>query len=168
MAEDQVKSLQESLEKAEKEMTTIKGSVKDNDELINKIGEAEARIKDLSTNHQKELQEVEKKYAVLTDLRDPQKHKCNIADLLLGKIDLDKVIIKDGKVIAGLDEQVEVLKQSYPTGFSKVDIQTETPEDKGGDPKPKLQQLKDELGKATKLEEKIALTRQISEIENKR
>lgn len=168
MAEEQTEKLQGSLTSAENEMTTLKDSVKDNQELTQRIAEAETRIKDMSTTHDKEVKDVTKRYAVLTALKDPQGHKCLIADLVVKEINLDRVLMDGGKIVAGLDEQIETLKQTYPTGFGTKAVQTEIPGDKENIPKSNVAQLKAQLLKTTKLPEKIALRRQILELEQKK
>lgn len=93
-------------------------------------------------------------------------------DLLLNKIDLNKVEIKGGKV-EGLDEQIAVLKTSYAGLFSGQRRENTPPPIPKEEPKTEIEKLEaelEELKAKPSIQNRariIALTSQINNLKNK-
>lgn len=83
-------------------------------------------------NYKKELRNVKINYELKSKLRE---HKAKYEDLLLGKFDLEKIVIGEDGKISGIDEQLASLKENYADLFvveeEKPKVTGKTPEDKG-------------------------------------
>lgn len=103
------KRLDGDLKERDKQLKDLKESGGDAEELKKKIGELQEENKNVQKKHDDDMKELKQtsavKLAVASDSHD--------ADIVAGFIDMSKVVFSDdGKITAGLDEQVKALKGS--------------------------------------------------------
>ncbi len=115
------------LKTANETIKTLKKDNADNEALQNTVKTHEATIKELKTTHEKEMRDIHIQSEIQSIL---SKNKAKHADLLAGKFDLDKVVVKDGKV-SGLEEQVTSMKETYKDLF-EVTVSGKTPSNPEG------------------------------------
>lgn len=110
---NKVKALNETIadrDKQIKELGQFKGTA---EQLQSRVAELEKQNKEAKAKYEAEIQKITSEAIVRAELisqvYDP--------DDVLGKLDFSKIIIKDGKISAGLTEQIEELKKTKPHYF---------------------------------------------------
>lgn len=122
----ELKEVKEQLKERDKDLAELKDSLKDNEELQNKVKEWEIKYQEAVQNSEKKIAEMQKRAAVekaLTGAKYP--------DLLIEKIDFDKLTIEGDKVI-GLNDVIEGLKENYADLFGSKEIPPAGDDFKGG------------------------------------
>ncbi len=101
------------LDERNKQLEELKEKAKGNEDLLEKINELEKQNKETEQKYQKKLETIQKQTLVEKEL---MKKKAKYPELLMSKIDLEKLELEDGKV-KGLDEVVTDLKENYKDLF---------------------------------------------------
>lgn len=102
------------LDAANKTISDLKKENADNEALQNTIKTHEATIRQMKTDHDKEIKGMRIDAAINRVLAaNNAKH----ADLLAGKFDREKLIVADDGTVSGLDEQVKGMKETYKDLF---------------------------------------------------
>lgn len=102
------------LKTANDTIADLKKSNADNEELQTKLKEYSDTIKTMESNHKAELLQIKKKGAIDSLLLT---NKAKHSDLLADKFDLEKITVNEDGSITGLDEQFNVLKETYKDLF---------------------------------------------------
>lgn len=102
----------EERDKQIKELGKFKGTA---EELQAKVAELEEANKTSTQEYQKKLEELEKDYAIRAEIID------SVIDPedVIPKLDKTLLVFKDGKIVSGLKEQLDALKQSKPHYFKQ-------------------------------------------------
>ncbi len=112
------KQLKTSLEDRDKQLKELKESGGDAEELKKKIGELQEENKNVQKKHDDEMKTLRQTSAVKLAVAG----NSHDADIVAGFIDMSKVVFSDdGKITAGLDEQVKTLKESKAFLFKPED-----------------------------------------------
>ena len=110
------------LKTADETIKTLKKENADNESLQKTVKEHEDTIKTMKAEHEGEMRNMHIQAEIQSVL---SKNKAKHADLLASKFDLEKVVVKDGKV-SGLEEQVTSMKETYKDLF-EVSVSGKTP-----------------------------------------
>lgn len=121
---EEIKLLQKQV-KDTSDMVTSKDM---KEQLAIKEAEYKNELKSMETQHKKDIEIKDKQTLIKDHLVN---EKCSYPDLLLQQINLDEVIIKDGKIL-NMDNVILPLKDSYKNLFEKQ-ISGNTPP-KGNNP----------------------------------
>ena len=116
---------------AEREkLKTANETIADRDNQIAELGkfkgnaeELQKKVDDLTAKNQKDAQEYEAKLKDMeetTAIRAAVADQVHSADDIMPKLDRTKLTIKDGKVIAGLVEQMDAIKKDSPHYFKET------------------------------------------------
>ena len=116
---DKVKAANDTIADRDKQITEL-GKFKGTAEELQK------KVDDLTAQNTKNAQEYESKLKDMeetTAIRAAVAEQVHSADDIMPKLDRTKLTIKDGKVVAGLVEQMDAIKQTSPHYFkeSKAD-----------------------------------------------
>lgn len=104
----QCDNLQSQLDDRDKDLKELKKQANDNKELQQKYEDLEEKYEDEKKLYESTLKEERLNSAIKLSVAD----KAHDADMVLGQINKEKLVIgEDGKVV-GLDEQIESLKES--------------------------------------------------------
>lgn len=98
----QVTTLNEQLT----ELGKFKGTA---EELQNKVAELEAKNIEEKTAYEKQVKEIETKAAIVSSIGS----MVYCVDDVLSKLDTSKIVVKEGKVESGLDDQMAEIKKNY-------------------------------------------------------
>ena len=117
-------------------LKTANDTIADRDKQITELGkfkgtaeELQKKVDDLTADNTKKTQEYEAKLKDVEEtaaIRAAVADQVHSADDIMHKLDRTKLTIKDGKVVAGLVEQMDAIKKDSPHYFK---------ESKGGDGK---------------------------------
>lgn len=120
-----VKSLKNQITERDNQISTLgkfKGTA---EELQNKVSELEKQNKEAKEKFDADLLKAQKDAAIRFDIAnaviDP--------DDVIPKLDDSKIVFKDGKIVSGLTEQLDSLKESKPHYFKQAESK------EGGQPK---------------------------------
>lgn len=125
---EEIKLLQQQI----KDTSSMVTSDKMKEELAIKEAEYKNELKKMQDEHKLEMEKKDKQTLLKDHLVN---EKCTYPDLLLQQINLDEVIIKDGKIL-NMDSVVLPLKDSYKNLFEKQ-LGGQTPI-KGSNPQPDI------------------------------
>ena len=123
---EKVKTLNEQVTSRDTQITELgkfKGTA---EELQTKVVTLEEANKTAQAQYDTKLAQIEKSSAITLEISQT----VNDVDDVLPRLDLDKVIVKDGKIVSGLEEQVAQLKTSKPHYFKTAQT-TETAKPSG-------------------------------------
>lgn len=127
--------LQKQIDERDKQLTTLKKSAKDNDELQSQIKQLQDDNKAAAERYQSDLKAQEKSFKIEGALRDA---KAKNIKTVLPLIDTDKVSINDDGTLNGLSEQLDAVKKDNDYLFGgddktnpRVEIRTQF-QDQGG------------------------------------
>ena len=112
---DKVKAANDTIADRDKQITEL-GKFKGTAEELQK------KVDDLTAENTKNAQEYEAKLKdmeELTAIRAAVSDQVHSADDIMPKLDRTKLTIKDGKVVAGLVEQMDAIKQNSPHYFKE-------------------------------------------------
>lgn len=121
------KDLEEQLNTANATIEELKKSNKDNEELQKQIKQYEEQLKNLKAESEAKIRDLTLDNAIKLALKENAKYD----DLLIGKVDKSKLIIKEDGTIEGLEEQIKTLKEDYKELFVEP-LGGYTPNNKGG------------------------------------
>lgn len=110
---DKVKTANDTIAERDKQIVELgkfKGTA---EELQKKVDDLTADNAKKDEEHKAQLKEMEETTAIRTAIID----KVYSADDIMSKLDRTKLTIQDGKVVAGLDEQMEAIKKASPHYF---------------------------------------------------
>lgn len=122
MSKQDYNSINNQLKVANDTITELKKNNTDNAELQEKIKTHETTIKEMEKTHKEEMNKL-KKESVLKDALRTAKAKHE--DLLLSKIDFDKLQVNADSSVSGVEEQLKVLKEKYEDMFETDDGDSE-------------------------------------------
>lgn len=116
---------------AEREkVKTANDTIADRDKQIAELGgfkgtaeELQKKVDDLTAENTKKTQEYENKLKdmeELTAIRAAVADQVHSADDIMPRLDRSKLTIKDGKVVAGLVEQMDAIKKTSPHYFKET------------------------------------------------
>lgn len=116
---------------AEREkLKTANETIADRDKQITELGkfkgtaeELQKKVDDLTAKNTKDAEEYEAKLKdmeEITAIRAAVADQVHSADDIMSKLDRTKLTIKDGKVVAGLVEQMETIKKASPHYFKEA------------------------------------------------
>lgn len=117
------KALQEEITKYEQSIEELKNNANGNEELTKQIEELQAQQSTLKTEYEEKLVSERLNAALKMELNG----KFHDIDYTIGK--LDKSLIKvdeNGKILEGLNEQVETIKEQY--AFNVIQPKVEEPQ----------------------------------------
>lgn len=113
---EKLKNANDTIADRDKQIAEL-GKFKGNaEELQNKVDELTAQNKKNSEEYEKKLKDVEETTAIRAAVAD---HVYNPDDVL-SKLDRTKMTIQEGKVVAGLVEQMDAIKKDSPHYFKQV------------------------------------------------
>lgn len=108
------KDLETQLNTANTTIADLKKANKDNEELQSKIQQYEKDLETLKAESETKIKNLTLDNAIKLALKD---NKAKFDDLLIGKVDREKLVIKEDGTIEGLDEQIKGLKETYKDLF---------------------------------------------------
>lgn len=121
-------------------LKTANDTIADRDKQITELGkfkgtaeELQKKVDDLTADNTKKTQEYEAKLKDVEEtaaIRAAVADQVHSADDIMSKLDRTKLTIKDGKVVAGLVEQMDAIKKDSPHYFKEA----KTDDGKGGWP----------------------------------
>lgn len=118
---DKVKSLTTQLADRDKQITELGAFKGTAEELQKKVSQLEEQNKSNKEKFEADLLQAEKTAAIRFDIAssviDPED--------ILPKLDQDKIVFKDGKIVSGLKEQLDELKTAKPHYFKSEQSKTE-------------------------------------------
>lgn len=88
----------------------------DNEALTQKVAELTQLNEQNAQRYREELEKKDRDMAVRSYISD----KVYNADDILSKLDYDKITIKDGKVVAGIDDQLDSIKKNFSHYFKEA------------------------------------------------
>ena len=100
--------LQKQIDDRDKQLTTLKKSAKDNEELQSQIKQLQDENKTAKQNYQDQLAKQNKSFKIEGALRDA---KAKNIKTVLPLIDTEKVSVNDDGTLNGLSEQLDNIKQ---------------------------------------------------------
>ncbi len=100
--------LQKQIDDRDKQLTTLKKSAKDNEELQSQIKQLQDENKTAKQNYQDQLSKQNKSFKIEGALRDA---KAKNIKTVLPLIDTEKVSVNDDGTLNGLSEQLDNIKQ---------------------------------------------------------
>lgn len=118
--ETQVSDLQNQLKDRDTQLSELKTSVKNNEELTNKITELENANKDAKTKYETKIAEMQKTHATESEVRN---YKAKNVKAVMALLDHGKIDYKDG-ALTGIKEQLDELVKSDVYLFETVDTKT--------------------------------------------
>lgn len=121
------KNLEQQLSTANSTIEELKKSNKDNEELQKQIKQYEEQLENLKAESEAKIRDLTLDNAIKLALKENAKYD----DLLIGKVDKSKLIIKEDGTIEGLEEQIKTLKEDYKELFVEP-LGGYTPNNKGG------------------------------------
>lgn len=121
------KDLETQLNTANTTIADLKKGNKDNEELQGKIKQYEKDLETLKAESETKIKNLTLDNAIKLALKD---NKAKFDDLLIGKVDREKLTIKEDGTIEGLDDQIKGLKESYKDLFVEP-VSGTTPNNKG-------------------------------------
>lgn len=121
------KDLETQLNTANTTIADLKKANKDNEELQSKIQQYEKDLETLKAESETKIKNLTLDNAIKLALKD---NKAKFDDLLIGKVDREKLVIKEDGTIEGLDEQIKGLKETYKDLFVEP-VSGATPNNKG-------------------------------------
>lgn len=108
---------EKELTKANEQLTSLNDTVKT---FEGEKEELNTKIKDMDKQYKTEIKQMQEGFTKNKAISDWfSKNKTNYTDLLMSKIDMDKITVEGDKVI-GLDEQGKVLLEQYKDLFTPV------------------------------------------------
>lgn len=113
--------LQKQIDDRDKQLTTLKKSAKDNEELQSQIKQLQDENKTAKQNYQDQLAKQNKSFKIEGALRDA---KAKNIKTVLPLIDTEKVSVNDDGTLNGLSEQLDNIKQDNGFLFGE---ETKTP-----------------------------------------
>lgn len=105
----------------------LKKGNKDNEELQGKITQYETDLATLKTDSESKIKNITIDNAIKLALKD---NKAKHEDLLIGKFDREKLVLKEDGKIEGLDDQIKGFRESYKELFEQP-LGGTTPNNKG-------------------------------------
>jgi hypothetical protein len=115
------KNLQEQVTERDNQIAELgkfKGTA---EELQIKVSDLTKQNEDMQKNYDAKVAEIEKQSAINLSV-SPLVN--DISDIL-PKLDMSKIVIKDGKIESGLDDQIEAIKKSNPYYFKQSENQNQ-------------------------------------------
>lgn len=142
---EQKVDLETQISTAATTIADLKKGNKDNEELQGKITQYETDLAALKTDSESKIKNITIDNAIKLALKD---NKAKHEDLLIGKFDREKLILKEDGKIEGLEDQIKGFKDTYKELFEQP-LGGTTPNNKGNsdtDPKdPFLQGFNSEI-----------------------
>lgn len=161
-----VTALNDQLTERDSRISKLTAFEGDNESLKAMIDKLEVDSKTATDSYNKKIKEMEMSMAIKMALAD----KVYNVDDIVAKLDMDKVVIKDGAVLAGLNEQVEAIKQASPYYFKNDDPSpiggwkvSGAESGDGGKDKP----VSESVAWATRLAESRSKSQDVSDVANK-
>lgn len=108
-----VKDRDAQIAERDKQITELGRFKGDSESLTKKIQELTEKNETALKEYQTKIQKMEFETAIRSELSD----KVHDFSDVLGKLDTTIITVRDGKVVAGLDEQVKALQESHPYYF---------------------------------------------------
>ena len=153
------------IEDTKKTLDDLKKSAEGSDDLTSKLEEANNKIDEMQNNHAEGMKNLHVDNAIGLALRDA---KVAHPDLLVNKFDRTKLLISDdGKIVSGIKEQMEVIKENYKDLFPVEKPVGDSPAGGGTTviPLSELRNAHDKALKEGKTGEAVTLKRKIFEAE---
>jgi len=142
---EQKADLETQVSTATTTIADLKKGNKDNEELQGKITQYETDLATLKADSESKIKNITIDNAIKLALKD---NKAKHEDLLIGKFDREKLVLKEDGKIEGLEDQIKGFKESYKELFEQP-LGGTTPNNKGNsdtDPKdPFLQGFNSEI-----------------------
>lgn len=121
------KDLETQLNTANTTIADLKKGNKDNEDLQGKIKQYETDLETLKADSETKIKNLTLDNAIKLALKD---NKAKHEDLLVGKVDREKLVIKEDGKIEGLDDQIKGLKETYKDLFVEP-VSGTTPNNQG-------------------------------------
>lgn len=113
--EVEVADLKEQVKTAESTIKTLKKDNASNEELQTTIKTHEATIATMKSDYETKIKNMTIDSAIKAKLSETK-----YADLLSGKFDRTKIVVNEDGTVAGIDEQLTTIKESYKDLFTPV------------------------------------------------
>lgn len=131
----QKQALEDQLKTANDTIKDLKKNNSSNEELQTKVNEYEGKIKTLTKESEEKVKNLTLDNAINTLL---VKNKAKYSELLAGKFERDKLVIKEDGTIEGLEDQFKGIQESYKDMFegttqSQDSTYTYKPKDSSGE-----------------------------------
>lgn len=119
----ELSTTKEQIKKHEENMKELEKQMGDSKALKEKIAEIQANTENMKKEYETKISDIKKSSLIETEL---MKENVKYPDLLMPKIDKEKILISDSGVV-GLKEQITNLKTTFPELFSNKTPQTPPP-----------------------------------------
>ena len=110
----------------------LTGKVGDSEELKASIANLQGEYEEYKKSEATRITNIEKRYKAEILLGDSKANKDSV-DLLVDKLDFDKMTLLESGVLDGFDSQLEGLREARPTLFATVETVDPNGEPSGGD-----------------------------------
>lgn len=104
------KQLETDLKGRDKQLKDLGSKVKDNEDLTKQINELQEANKKSNSDYETKIKNLTLDSSIKMALKD---RKFKHPDLLMGKVDREKLVINQDGTITGLDEQMKVLEETF-------------------------------------------------------
>lgn len=117
----ELKTTKEQLKSYGEQIDKFNDIVKDNKELKEKVDGLNNDIKLNNEKYEKQIDSMKSEYAIKHELSNSGASGAKVldVDILYSLLDLSKIVVKDGKVVSGLKEQVGEKKKEKPFLFEE-------------------------------------------------